>query len=53
MDALETTTALGWLQATAKWVRSGLGDKSREPRIGLALGGVCQRDRAHWRFACP
>jgi NTE family protein len=47
MDALETTPALGWLQATAKWVRSGLGDKSREPRIGLALGGGFARGIAH------
>jgi NTE family protein len=47
MGAVENTPALGWLQTTAKWVRSGLADKSREPRIGLAFGGGFARGIAH------
>jgi NTE family protein len=47
MDAVEMKPALGWLHATAQWLRSGLPTKSRTPRIGLALGGGFARGIAH------
>jgi NTE family protein len=47
MDAAEMKPALGWLQATAQWLRSGLPTTSRTPRIGLALGGGFARGIAH------
>ena len=47
MDAVEVKPALGWLEATAQWFRSGLAKKSGEPRIGLALGGGFARGIAH------
>jgi NTE family protein len=47
MDAVRTSPALGWLEATAQWFRSGLAKKSGGPRIGLALGGGFARGIAH------
>jgi NTE family protein len=47
MDAVEMKPALGWLEAAAKWFRSGLAKKSGGPRIGLALGGGFARGIAH------
>jgi NTE family protein len=47
MDAVEMKPALGWLHATAQWLRTGLPIKSRTPRIGLALGGGFARGIAH------
>ncbi len=47
MDAVETKPALGWRQAAAKWLGRGLANKSRTPRIGLALGGGFARGIAH------
>jgi NTE family protein len=47
MDAVEMKPALGWLHATAQWLRSGLPTKSKTPRIGLALGGGFARGIAH------
>lgn len=37
----------GWLEATARWFRSGLAKKAGGPRIGLALGGGFARGIAH------
>jgi NTE family protein len=47
MDAVRISPALGWLEATAQWFRSGLRKKSGGPRIGLALGGGFARGIAH------
>jgi NTE family protein len=47
MDAVRTSPALGWLEATAQWFRSGLAKKLGGPRIGLALGGGFARGIAH------
>jgi NTE family protein len=47
MDAVEMKPALGWLHATARWLRTALPTKSRAPRIGLALGGGFARGIAH------
>lgn len=47
MDAVETKPALGWLQATTQWFRSGLTKRPGGPRIGLALGGGFARGIAH------
>src|SRR5208282_1465508 len=47
MDAVENKPALSWLEATARWLGSGLARKSRRPRIGLALGGGFARGIAH------
>ena len=47
MDAVETKPALGWMEATARWLRGGLAKKSAGPRIGLALGGGFARGIAH------
>lgn len=47
MDAVEIKPALGWLHATAQWLRTGLPKKSGTPRIGLALGGGFARGIAH------
>jgi NTE family protein len=47
MGAVEMKPALGWLEATAQWFRSGLAKNSGGPRIGLALGGGFARGIAH------
>jgi len=47
VSAVEIKPALGWWQATAQWLRSGLPVKSKTPRIGLALGGGFARGIAH------
>jgi NTE family protein len=47
MDAVDKKPALGWLEATAQWLRGGLATRSGGPRIGLALGGGFARGIAH------
>jgi NTE family protein len=47
MDAAERKPALSWLEATARWLGSGLARKPRQPRIGLAFGGGFARGIAH------
>jgi NTE family protein len=47
MDAVEKKPALSWFEATARWFGRGMSAKSRQPRIGLALGGGFARGIAH------
>src|SRR6266850_1316808 len=48
MNAVEIKPARrGWLGATARWMRDGLGREPRPHRIGLAFGGGFARGIAH------